>query len=370
MERDHGGPERWQAEATKQWISRLAAEVHDASVCILDGQTRPSFVRAALANVDAPHVQIVLLECSPATRSTRLAARGQAELATGRMDTWAAYLRGQADALELPVIDTTHLGVEKAADALEAQVQSFIAQVATNDAGMPLRAVMLGASGAVGQQVVAALQGTPALGKLTLLNRRPLVGVASGRTEQHVVDVLSPHTYEHLLGGHRAAVCTLGVGQPSAVSDAEFVRVDKDAVLAFARACKQAHVEHFELLSSVGADAGSRSFYLRSKGELCDALVALGFERLSLFQPSMILTPANRYGIAQGLALALWPKLDVVLRGSWRRYRGVAVETLGAAIAANLFTRGGGVERLSWHDFQVLAAPDEAPIGGSRPARG
>jgi hypothetical protein len=127
MEREFGGPERWQAEATKLWISRLAADVHDASVCILDGQTRPSFVRAALATVDAPHVQIVLFECSPLIRSTRLVARGQPELATPRVDTWAAYLRGQADALELPVIDTTHLNVERTADALEAQVQALMA---------------------------------------------------------------------------------------------------------------------------------------------------------------------------------------------------------------------------------------------------
>jgi uncharacterized protein YbjT (DUF2867 family) len=235
---------------------------------------------------------------------------------------------------------------------------------------MLLRAVMIGASGAVGQQVVAALQTTPSLGKLTLLNRRPLAGAVGGNVEQQVVDVLDPSTYQHLLGGHQVAICTLGVGQPSAVSDAEFVRVDKDAVLAFARACRQAGVEHFELLNSVGADARARSLYLRTKGELCNALVALGFQRLSLFQPSMILTPTNRYGIVQGLALALWPKLDVVLRGAWRKYRGVAVQTLGAAIAANLFTRGSGVERLSWHDFQALAAGDDVQADGGRSASG
>ena len=131
------------------------------------------------------------------------------------------------------------------------------------------------------------------------------------------------------------------------MSDAEFVRVDKDAVIGFARACKEAGVARFELLSSVGADARSRSLYLRTKGELCDAVVALGFQRLSLFQPSMILTPTKRYGVVQGLALALWPKLDRVLRGSWRKYRGVALETPGAAMAAHLFTNATGVEWLT-----------------------
>ena len=230
---------------------------------------------------------------------------------------------------------------------------------------MPLRVVMLGASGAVGRQVIDSLCNKSDLATLTLLNRRPLPHENGAATEQHIVDVLNPQTYKHLLGAHQAAVCTLGVGQPSAVSDAEFVRVDKDAVIDFARACKEAGVAHFELLSSVGADARSRSLYLRTKGELCDAVVALGFQRLSLFQPSMILTPTNRYGVVQGLALALWPKLDKVLRGSWRKYRGVAVETLGAAMAANLHTHASGVEWLTWTDFHALAARDDANVVSS-----
>ena len=146
---------------------------------------------------------------------------------------------------------------------------------------MPLRVVMLGASGAVGREVMDSLCNKFELATLTLLNRRPLPHASGAAMEQHIVDVLNPQTYKHLLGAHQAAVCALGVGQPSAVSDAEFVRVDKDAVIGFARACKEAGVAHFELLSSVGADARSRSLYLRTKGELCDAVVALGFQRLS-----------------------------------------------------------------------------------------
>lgn len=183
---------------------------------------------------------------------------------------------------------------------------------------MRLRVVMIGASGAVGQQVVSALAASPELEQLTLLNRRPLPGVAGRAIVSHTVDVLAPRTYQSLLAGHHAAICTLGVGQPSAVSAAEFLRVDRDAVIAFATACKHAGVAHFEVLSSVVADARARSLYLRAKGELRDALVALAFERLSVFQPSMILTPTNRYGIGQGPLQAVWPWLDPLLGGSRR----------------------------------------------------
>jgi uncharacterized protein YbjT (DUF2867 family) len=229
---------------------------------------------------------------------------------------------------------------------------------------MPWQVVMLGTSGAVGYEVVKALCARSAVAKLALLNRRPLNDVSGAAIKEHIVDVLNPQTYKHLLSAHQCTVCTLGVGQPSVVSDAEFVRFDKDAVIGFAQACKEAGVAHFELLSSIGADARSRSLYLRTKGELCDALVALGFDRLSLFQPSMILTPTNRYGVLQGLTLTLRPKLDAVLQGSWRKYRGVTVTTLGAAMAANRFTNASGVEWLNWTDFHTLTARDDPNTSG------
>src|SRR6185312_589998 len=125
MDREFGGGEARQEEATRRWIKRLVSESDSGTVSILDGQTRPSFVRAALAGGESKHLGIVLLECSPAVRRARLAQRGQPELATLRMDNWAAYLRGQADALDLQVIETDALTVEVVADLLAAQVQEL-----------------------------------------------------------------------------------------------------------------------------------------------------------------------------------------------------------------------------------------------------
>ena len=217
--------------------------------------------------------------------------------------------------------------------------------------------IMLGATGAVGGQVVARLLGPlkNQVERLTLLGRRPVPNIAGPGLAQHAVDVFAPSSYQHLLAGHDCAVCTFGAGESSKLSKAELVKIDKDAVVAFAAACKGAGVRHFELLCAVGANAKSPSFYLALKGELQDALIALKFERLSLFQPSMILTPTNRYGVLQGLTLALWPVLTPVLAGPLHKYRGIAVETLGQAMANNLFTTGSGTAYLTWDDFKRLA---------------
>jgi hypothetical protein len=123
IERDFGSGERWQADATNRWIMRMIAEGSPTTVNVLDGQTRPSFVRAALARVSHSRSQIVLLDCDAEVRRVRLVARGQGDLAIPQMETWAAYLRGQADALGLPVIDTSRLSTEQVADALHEFVE-------------------------------------------------------------------------------------------------------------------------------------------------------------------------------------------------------------------------------------------------------
>ncbi len=215
--------------------------------------------------------------------------------------------------------------------------------------------VMLGATGAVGGRVVQTLMGMSGIQRLSLLGRRPVEGLAGEHIAQHSIDIFKPETYTAFLEGHQTAICTLGVGQPSKVSKADFVRIDRDAVLDFASACKQAGVRHFELLSSVGVSATSKSFYLRTKGELEDGLKSLGFERLSLFQPSMILTPTNRYGLSQAITLTVMPLLNPLLIGSLSKFRGIAVDRLGAAIAINIQHDGKGVETLHWRDFMALS---------------
>lgn len=126
MERDWGGGERWQEDATRRWIERLVANEDGARRAVLEGQTRPSFIQRWIAGAGVGHVRIVLLDCTPAARAARLAGpRGQPELATQQMDTWAVYLRGQADALRLPVVDTSRMAVAEVAAALVRELDTL-----------------------------------------------------------------------------------------------------------------------------------------------------------------------------------------------------------------------------------------------------
>lgn len=220
-----------------------------------------------------------------------------------------------------------------------------------------LSRVVLGATGAVGRQVVRAALASERVARVTTLGRRPvdLPGSPAGKPVQQVVDVFDASAFEPLLRGHDDAVCTLGVGEPSKVSSEELRRVDVEAPVAFAEACRRQGLRHFTLQTAVGANAKSSVEYLRLKGELEARVTALAFERTSFFRPSMLLISTNRHGTSQALLLALWPRLHRLLAGFLRKYRGIRVEALGRAMAANVLRpAAGAVELLQWNGFHRL----------------
>lgn len=214
--------------------------------------------------------------------------------------------------------------------------------------------VFFGASGAVGSVVLENILSLSGIHKVLLLGRRKLNIVDNTNLDQQIIDITDAASYEGYINDFDTAICTLGVGEPSKISKDDFVKIDKIAVLDFAIACKTKGVKHFQLLSSVGVSASAKSFFLRTKGELNEALVALNFDRLSIFQPSMILTPTNRYGLSQAIVLKVWPKLHFLLQGKAQKYRGIKVEELGKAIANNILTTGAGTEYLQYDQFKSL----------------
>jgi dephospho-CoA kinase len=126
MTRQFGSPSAWQEAMTRQWIARLGKPDAGVRVAVLDGQARPSFVRTAFAEAGVKG-QIILIDCSHEVREDRLRGpRAQPDLASRDMAAWAAYLRGQADALGLPIVDTTSGSIEAATDALFDQIGALL----------------------------------------------------------------------------------------------------------------------------------------------------------------------------------------------------------------------------------------------------
>ena len=116
-----------QAEILRYWISQLSQQEKRIELAVLDTQIRPHRALEVLNQAGILHAQIVLVDCDPAKRNERLHMdRSQPELANPQMDCWAAYLRGQADALNLSIIDTSNEPIDKSLIELELLVRDLL----------------------------------------------------------------------------------------------------------------------------------------------------------------------------------------------------------------------------------------------------
>ena len=213
----------------------------------------------------------------------------------------------------------------------------------------PRVAVLLGASGATGQELLPLLLDDPGYAKVVALSRKPL-GIKHRKLDDRVID------FDNLAAGFEGlrvddCYCTFGTTIRIAGSQAAMTRIDHDYVIEFARAGLAVGAKRFAYLSAANADAGSSVFYARLKGRTEDELRALGFADLSIYRPSMIVAERVDRRWAESMVFPLLPLADKFLMGKATKYRSIPVATLAKAIAKFGQQRGGGNRTLYWQDM-------------------
>ena len=152
--------------------------------------------------------------------------------------------------------------------------------------------ILAGATGLVGQEILKGLLADPAVIAVHSLGRRK-PEVRHPKLSAHVVDFAA---LPSLLPADEVYLA-LGTTIKVAGSQAAFRAIDYDANLAVAKAALDAGVKKVGLVSAMGADARSRVFYNRVKGELEDALATMPFEGIVIARPSLLV--GNREVLGQ-----------------------------------------------------------------------
>jgi uncharacterized protein YbjT (DUF2867 family) len=157
-----------------------------------------------------------------------------------------------------------------------------------------------GATGLVGQAVIAGLLTDRRYQAVHCLGRRPL-GLKHPKLVNHVVDF---STTIELPGVDHVddVIIALGTTIKVAGSQQAFRAVDFEAVLAVARMGIAAGATKLGVISAMGANADSGVFYNRIKGEMEDAVGKLGYQALVIARPSML--AGDREKLAQAPRLA------------------------------------------------------------------
>lgn len=187
-----------------------------------------------------------------------------------------------------------------------------------------MKIVLFGASGLVGSLLAPLLHSHD----LTVVGRR-----ATGLANERVAPVADWPTAVAALQPE-IVISTLGTTIAKAGSRAAFTAIDHDAVAAVATAAKAAGARQFMMVSSVGADANASNFYVSTKGRVEASVGALGFERLDIFRPGLLI--GERDGdprLVERLFTMLSPLTNALTPRRFDRYRAIAAAHVAAAMA-------------------------------------
>jgi len=184
--------------------------------------------------------------------------------------------------------------------------------------------IIAGATGLVGNEILKSLLSDSTVAAVRSLARRA-PAIQHPKLTAHIVDFAALPTLPLADEVYLALGTTIKV----AGSQAAFRAVDYDANLAVATAALAAGARRAGLVSAMGADANSKAFYGRVKGELENALAQMPFEGLVIARPSLLV--GNREVVGQPtrrgeqIGLALGKALGFLIPANYKPIEAAAV---------------------------------------------
>lgn len=201
-------------------------------------------------------------------------------------------------------------------------------------------ALIAGASGLVGSHLLLMLLQSERYSQVISIGRRELT-VIHPKLDQQIVD------FDNLKKSESELVaddifCCLGTTIRKAGSKEAFYKVDHDYVTQLAATTLKKNAAQFLVVSSMGADAGSRFFYNRVKGEMERDVQQLGFQAVHIFRPSLLLGEREEHRTGEEIGARIMRPLSRLMLGPLRKYRPIQAETVARAMlqAASLDQKG------------------------------
>ncbi|MDX9749624.1 MAG: NAD-dependent dehydratase [Flavobacteriales bacterium] len=213
---------------------------------------------------------------------------------------------------------------------------------------MAARTVLIaGATGLVGSAALRMALDDPRFARVIAPTRR-----SAGIVHPELEERIAPDLLQGLRAEKADAVlCCLGTTIGKEGGDkAKFIHVDKDLVLGLGAWAKEHGVPVFAVVSAIGADAGSRVFYNRVKGEMEAGLNALGLPVLHIFRPSILVGPRKEFRLGERIGAVVMKAVAPLLPA---RARPMPHDVLAKALLNAVFDMQGGTH--SYRGIRALA---------------
>jgi len=206
--------------------------------------------------------------------------------------------------------------------------------------------LLVGATGVVGQNVLAQALAHPNVGKVVALTRKPLT--PHPRLLNQVID-FNAIPEEAPWWQADAVICTLGTTIKVAKTTERFRFVDYTLVSQFAALAAQHTVPCFVLNSSMMADPKAKGLYLRTKGEAEQAVKNAGIPSVVIARPGLLDGDREEFRLGEEIGLIASRLINPLLP---KRLRSVKVDNLARVMLHEALLAEPGVKVLESECFQ------------------
>jgi uncharacterized protein YbjT (DUF2867 family) len=201
-------------------------------------------------------------------------------------------------------------------------------------------ATIIGSSGLIGGYLTELLSEDEYFDKVRVISRRP-VTLASPKIEIRVIDFEDVQAFRSAIAGSDTVFVAVGTTQKKVHGDqAAYRKVDFDIPVNAAKYCRDTGCRQFLLVSSVGADAKAKNFYLKLKGETEEAVIANNLSTICIFRPSMLLGKRNEKRIGESIGKVFMKGISFLLP---RKFRPVHAKSVAMAMLKAAKTAQPGV---------------------------
>jgi uncharacterized protein YbjT (DUF2867 family) len=197
--------------------------------------------------------------------------------------------------------------------------------------------IIAGSTGLVGRNLLEVLCSKEE--SVIALTRRPISDPPTN-ANQLILDFDSFEKNGSLPPCNHVFIC-LGTTIKKAGSQENFRKVDVDYCLSVAKKAKESGAETLSLVSCIGADSASKNFYLKTKGELEEAIQKLHFSVVNIYRPSFLVGQRAEKRLSEVVVLKFAKIMDFFMVGSASKYRSVKAELLAKTMISRADSKPG-----------------------------
>jgi uncharacterized protein YbjT (DUF2867 family) len=191
-------------------------------------------------------------------------------------------------------------------------------------------AIVFGATGLTGSEVVRQLLEDERYERVKIFARHD-PQISHKKLEVHISDISDVNNCSEHITGDDIFIC-LGTTIRKAGSIKAMEEADRDIPAAIADVAAANDVRGLAVVSSIGANAGSRNYYLRIKGEMEQLVRNAGITKTVIVRPSMLLGNRNEFRFGEEAGKLIMRAFGFLFVGRLRKYRGIQGADVAAAM--------------------------------------